>query len=71
MNAPNAIIKTQVAPVAAAPRIVYNTGRLRKPFPLPVRPLVPNRFKPPRGKKPVYLYVFAHTHTLSLCTFCP
>lgn len=61
MNAPNAVIKTKVARVTDAPRIVYNTGRLRKPSPLPIRPLVPDRFRPPKGQKEVYLYVSA-TH---------
>ena len=62
MKTPNAIIKTTVAPATAAPRIVYNTARLRKPSPLPLRPLVPNRFKPPKGEKEIYLYVSAHTY---------
>lgn len=55
MNAPNAIIKTSVASVAAVPRVRPNPARLRKPSPLPLRPLVPDRFKPPKGEKQVFL----------------
>lgn len=32
-------------------------ARLRKPSPLPLRPLEPNRFRPPRGEKQVFLCV--------------
>ncbi len=34
-----------------------NPGFYKKPSPLPLRPLRPNRFKPPRGEKQVFLYV--------------
>ena len=76
MNAPNAIITSKVANVVAAPRIRPNPARLRKPSPLPLRPLAPNRFKPPKGEKKVFLYellppshnkhTHTHTHTPSL-----
>ena len=58
MNAPNAIITTKVASTAAAvaPRVRLNPARLRKPSPLPLRPLVPDRFRPPKGQKKVFLY---------------
>ena len=56
MKAPNAIIKTKVASEAAAPRIRYNPAHRRKPFPLPLRPLVADRFKPPKGQKKIFLY---------------
>ncbi|KAF6235980.1 hypothetical protein HO173_005608 [Letharia columbiana] len=61
MNAPNAIIKTSVASVAAVPRVRPNPARLRKPSPLPLRPLVPDRFKPPKGEKQVFLPNFTLT----------
>ncbi|KAK4693199.1 hypothetical protein P7C71_g4159, partial [Lecanoromycetidae sp. Uapishka_2] len=33
----------------------FNVGRLKRPSPLPLRPLRPNRFTPPRGEKQVFL----------------
>ena len=42
--------------VSAKPRI--HPQRLKKPYPLPLRPLRPDRFIPPGGQKPVYLYVW-------------
>lgn len=55
MNAANALIRSTAASVAAVPRVRPNPARLRKPSPLPLRPLVPDRFRPPRGEKQVFL----------------
>ena len=55
MKSVNALVKTSVPSVSPAIRIRYNPARLRKPFPLPLRPLKPDRFKPPRGEKQVFL----------------
>ena len=67
MNAPNAIIKTKVVDVAtaAAPRIRHNPAHHRKPSPLPLRPLVADRFRPPKGQKKVFLYETSHPSTPS------
>ncbi|KAL9130926.1 MAG: hypothetical protein Q9175_006898, partial [Cornicularia normoerica] len=60
MNSANALIKS-AASVAAVPRVRPNPARLRKPSPLPLRPLVPDRFRPPRGEKQVFLPNFIIT----------
>lgn len=53
MNPANAIIRTTTS--KSIPRVRPNPARLRKPSPLPLRPLVPDRFRPPRGEKQIFL----------------
>ena len=55
MKPVNALIRTSVPSVSPTTRIRYNPARRRKIFPLPLRPLTPDRFKPPRGEKQVFL----------------
>ena len=55
MKAANTLIRSTAASVTAVPRVRPNPDRLRKPSPLPLRPLVPDRFRPPRGEKQVFL----------------
>ncbi|KAM0803100.1 hypothetical protein BDR22DRAFT_819308 [Usnea florida] len=57
----NTLIRTSVPSVSPTTRIRYNPARQRKIFPLPLRPLIPDRFKPPRGEKQVFLPNFTLT----------